>query len=127
MIATYPHTNNITLLFQDSATIDYSQFEYDMVLTSPPYFNRKGIVEVYEHMPEYATRADFNQRFLFPVVRATFDHLKSGGHYCLNVPQSQYEEVKGLLGEATEKVEYPLQKRTPNCKYQEYIYIWTKP
>ena len=36
-------TTEIELYFQDALEIDYSKFKYDMVLTSPPYYN----IEVY--------------------------------------------------------------------------------
>jgi len=130
MIAAYPHTNNITMMFQDSSTVDYSQFEYDMVLTSPPYYKKTAPTEIYEHMTVYSTRNEYNERFLFPVIRATFNHLKEGGIYCLNIPVEQYAEVVPILGECSEAIEYPLTKRSTKKghggSYKEYIYCWRK-
>jgi hypothetical protein len=55
----------------------------------------------------------------------TWEHLKVGGHYCLNVNKDIYENVcVELLGEANEFL--PLVKRKRFNEYEEYIYVWIK-
>jgi site-specific DNA-adenine methylase len=117
-----------TMNFVDSSTVDYSQYEYDFVFTSPPYYN----LEVYSNFPEYKDENDWYENFLFKVIRNTYKNLKHGGHYALNIPTKMYDHVKTILGECTDK--HPLQLSNTNrpgstkeTTYKEYIYIWKKP
>lgn len=132
-----PDSNsNVTMRFQDAATVDYSKFKYDMVLTSPPYFKTVKPVEDYAHMPDYKDRADFNARFLFPVIRSTYANLARGGTYALNIPADMYDEIKAagvLPPRLFAKHRLFLQPRFakgnpkhPDVKYEEYIYVWKK-
>ena len=125
----------VTMRFQDAAATDFSQFKYDMVFTSPPYFKSVKPVEGYAHMPRYADRADFNARFLFPVIRATYAHLARGGTYALNIPADMYDELKaaGILPPLIAKHRLFLQPRFakgnpkhPDTQYEEHIYVWKK-
>jgi hypothetical protein len=129
--------SKVTMRFQDAAATDFSKFKYDMVFTSPPYFKTVKPIEGYAHMPRYADRADFNARFLFPVVRATYAHLARGGTYALNIPDDMYDELKaaGILPPRLhEKHRLFLQPRFakgnpkhPDTQYEEHIYVWKKP
>ena len=133
-----PNANaNVTMRFQDAAATDFSRFKYDMVLTSPPYFKTVRPIEGYAHMPHYADRADFNARFLFPVIRATYSNLARGGTYALNIPDDMYDEIKaaGILPpRLSAKHRLFLQPRFakgnpnhPDVQYKEHIYVWKKP
>ena len=126
----------VTMRFQDAAATDFSKFKYDMVFTSPPYFKTVKPVEGYAHMPHYADRADFNARFLFPVIRSTYAHLARGGTYALNIPADMYDELKaaGILPSLLAKHRLFLQPRFakgnpkhPDTQYEEHIYVWKKP
>jgi hypothetical protein len=117
----------IKLMFKDALKVDYSKLNYDMVLTSPPYYN----VEIYEGS-EFRTDDEWDQEFYIPIFTETYKHLKKGGHYALNVPQKIYENVcLDLFGSA--KIKIPLKKKGhPKNKYtkkdySEYIYVWIKP
>jgi 16S rRNA G966 N2-methylase RsmD len=126
----------VTMRFQDAAATDFSRFKYDMVFTSPPYFKTVKPVEGYAHMPRYADRADFNARFLFPVVRNTYSNLARGGTYALNIPADMYDELNaaGILPPKLHaKHRLFLQPRFakgnpkhPDTQYEEYIYVWKK-
>jgi hypothetical protein len=127
----------VTMRFQDAAATDFSRFKYDMVLTSPPYFKTVRPIEGYAHMPHYADRADFNARFLFPVIRATYAHLARGGTYALNIPDDMHDEIRaaGILPPKLHaKHRLFLQPRFakgnpnhPDVQYKEHIYVWKKP
>jgi hypothetical protein len=113
-------------MFKDALKVDYSKLNYDMVLTSPPYYN----VELYEGTI-VRTDEEWEQEFYIPLFTKTYKHLKKGGHYALNVPQKIYENVcLDLFGPADIKM--PLKKKSrPKNKltkigYNEYIYLWTK-
>ncbi len=113
-----------TLLFQDALTVDYSQYEYDMVFTSPPYYD----IEQYTGQPT-RTKDEWDRDFYAPLFEKTWTHLQPGGHYVINVPIEVYERVaKRVLGPCTSK--RPLKKKERRPKegdaYTEYIYVWTK-
>jgi hypothetical protein len=114
----------IKLMFKDALKVDYSKLDYDMVLTSPPYYN----VELYNGTKQ-RTEEEWEEEFYIPIFTETYKHLKKGGHYALNVPQKIYESVcLDLFGPADIKM--PLKKKAhPKNKltkkgYDEYIYVW---
>jgi hypothetical protein len=117
---------DIRLMFKDALSVDYSNLNYDMVLTSPPYYN----LEVYENM-EQKSDEEWDTEFYAPIIAETYKYLKKGGHYLLNIPVDLYKNVCiQLLGGANIKI--PLKKKAhPKKKssdkdYNEYIYVWTK-
>jgi hypothetical protein len=129
--------DKVTMRFQDAAATDFSKFKYDMVLTSPPYFKTVQPVEGYAHMPHYADRADFNARFLFPVIRKTYAHMARGGTYALNIPDDMCAEIRAagilpprLLAKHRLFLQPRFAKGNPNhpdVQYKEHIYVWKKP
>lgn len=128
MIKTYPSKSDVKMYYEDSSKVDYSKFEYDMVFTSPPYFMKKKNrpLEDYQFMPKYDNYDDFNNKFLFPVIKNTYNHLKNNGIYAINVNNDIYENIKGILGECDQKIQLNLNKRIKKFDYNEYIYIWIK-
>lgn len=113
-------SSKINLLFKNCLEVDYSLFDYDMVLTSPPYYNK----EVYSNQ-EVMTKDQWNE-FYKSIIDRTYKNLKLGGYYCLNVPSEVYENVIILLlGECHEKIPLNIHKRKNN-NYTEFIYIWKK-
>jgi len=133
-----PNSNSkVSMHFQDAAATDFSRFKYDMVFTSPPYFKTVRPIEGYAHMPDYKDRADFNARFLFPVIRATYAHLARGGTYALNIPDDMHDEIRAagilpprLLAKHRLFLQPRFAKGNPNhpdVQYKEHIYVWKKP
>ena len=129
--------DKVSMRFQDAAAVDYSKFDYDMVFTSPPYFKTVRPTEDYAHMPRYADRADFNARFLFPVIRSTYSHMARGGTYALNIPDDMHDEIKaaGILPPKLHAkhrlfIQPRFAKGNPkhtDVQYKEHIYVWKKP
>lgn len=134
--------SNYTLLFQDCLDVDYSKIEYDMVFTSPPYYNKEIYGEMGVTRSILKTEEEWDTTFYIPIIKKTWEHLtprNNGGCavYCLNIPQPLYEKVcVPILGEAQERIELNKFSRTaPNRetdrknlgqKYKEYIYVWIK-
>ena len=115
-------TTDIKLYFESALDIDYSKINYDLVLTSPPYYN----IEQYEGQP-IMDKDKWKMEFYIPLFERTWKHLQKGGHYCLNIPIDIYEKVAiEIMGKATEFIPMPKNKRTANEKYMEYIYVWNK-
>jgi tRNA G10 N-methylase Trm11 len=110
--------SNITLLFQDSNTIDYSKYNYDMVFSSPPYEN----IEIYKHM-EKKTPDEWN-KFYKEIFQKLWDNLQPGGTYIININEKIYKKVlEPLFGSAIESI---LLKKSSKNDYKEYIYVWKK-
>ena len=123
------------LLFKDARTVDYDKFQYDMVFTSPPYYNK----ELYGDLDAggVLTEEEWDDQFYLPLFKKTWTSLKMGGHFCLNVPAPLYDKIcVPLLGEANEQIEIKKFARTlpdrdtarknVGQKYKEYIYVWLK-
>jgi|LauGreSuBDMM15SN_2_FD.fasta_scaffold76882_2 hypothetical protein len=115
-------TTDTELYFTDAVKFNYSNIDYDMVLTSPPYYN----IEEYEGQVR-KTKDDWDREFYEPVFTKTFDNLKKGGYYCLNIPEELYIRVASrLFGKPTELIGLKKSKRTGDQKYSEFIYVWKK-
>jgi hypothetical protein len=137
MVRELDPSDSVSMHFKDAAAVDYSKFKYDMVFTSPPYFKTVRPIEDYAHMPRYADRADFNARFLFPVIRSTYAHMARGGTYALNIPDDMYDEIRtaGILPSRLHAkhrlfIQPRFAKGNPkhaDVQYKEHIYVWKKP
>ena len=80
----------------------------------------------------------FNARFLFPVIRETFKHLKQGGTFAINISEDAFQDVRRhepRLLPTTLHAKHRLfvQPRfakgnpvNPDKQYKEYIYVWKK-
>lgn len=122
-------SNRVTLLFEDSSQADLSKYKYDMVFTSPPYYEKNKPIEIYEHMPLYENYNDWVNRFFNPVMSNAWTHLEQGGHFCINTNYKNYELLHKLFGDPFHKIN--IQNKTRHaCKNNnvkcEYIYIWKK-
>ena len=113
-------SSKVTLLFQDAISVDYSQYKYDMVFTSPPYEN----IEVYQN--GIRKTPDEWAEFYTTVFQKLWDHLiNKNGVYAININADIYQKcLVPLFGECEEKIE--LKKSTRNKKYKEFIYLWRK-
>ena len=119
------------LRFENALDVDYSKIDYDMVFTSPPYYN----IEIYGGKPSrYQTKDEWDEAFYRPLFSKTYQHMQAGGHYGLNIPSDVYERVcVGLFGKATQrfllkKMDKGTKKnaKTPSKTYVEYVYVWKK-
>lgn len=116
-------TTDIKLYFQDALAVDYSKLDYDLVLTSPPYYN----IELYNGVNNQKTKEDWDEHFYKPIFQKTYKHLKTGGHYCLNIPEEVFTSVAvKILGKPLAKLPLPKAQRSAGEKYHEYIYVWNK-
>ena len=113
---------NVDIFFENSVTFDYSKINYDMVLTSPPYY----FLEKYSNNETYNnSKNEMKNKFYIPVISNTYKHLQQGGKYCLNVNKEIYQDIcVPILGIANDIIPFKKSKRQNN--YEEYIYVWHK-
>ena len=115
-------TTKTTFFFKDALSVDYSALDYDMVLTSPPYFN----IERYANQ-QNRTKESWITEFYEPLFKKTFAGMKRGGHYCLNIPEEIYKAVAlPLFGRPSHRILMPKYKRHQAEEYKEWIYVWLK-
>ena len=115
------------LQYQNAAEADFSQYRYDMVLTSPPYWTGKRATEVYPHMPAWESREAFEREFLRPVVQNCWTHLVPGGHLCFNVPDGMLAVLVDVVGRPPdETVPMSLARRRAQATYSESVHVWRK-
>jgi site-specific DNA-adenine methylase len=115
-------TTEIDLRFQDALEVDYSAIQYDLVLTSPPYYN----IETYGSNTQ-REKDDWDEKFYKPIFAKTFQYLQKGGYYCINIPVDVYENVAiQVLGNSDIMIPLPKSKRSQTESYNEFIYVWKK-
>ena len=110
----------ITTLFMDALAVDYSEFKYDLVMTSYPYYN----IERYSNYTIYRTKTQMNEEFYKPLTLEIYKNLLPEGHMALNVSPEIYEYIRSFMGDAN--LIHPLLARNRNSTYRESIYIWNK-
>jgi len=110
------------IIYQDSASVDYSAYSYDFVFTSPPYWSKKGLTERYANMPMYNNKNDFYNKFLFPMIRNSYKHLTIGKYYCLNINIGMYDDIiaAGVLPPCLEHIPMSLPGGTANSQKKNY-------
>ena len=117
----------LNMIWQSCLDVDFSNLDYDFVLTSPPYVN----LELYEHMTPWEKDEDFYKNFFIPLWQKCVDNIKKGGHVCFNISPKMYadaikfgltpcHEEEDLLQQMGQKAN-DLKK---GKKKQDKIYIW---
>ena len=108
------------MIFESCLDVDFSEIEYDFVLTSPPYIN----LEVYENMTPYESNKAFYETFLTPLLNKCLKHIKNNGYVCFNISPTMYADLLKYGYRACD-MEYDIlqQKRLGKDK-QDKIYCW---
>ena len=74
--------------------------EFDLVMTSPPYFDiEKYSMDEEQSYIKYDEYDKWVDGFLRPLVEKSYDVLKPGGYLCLNVGMGLYEDTYKLMDE----------------------------
>jgi hypothetical protein len=110
----------IKLMFEDALAIDYDKLEYDLILTSLPYYN----IEKYSHFKPYHTKTEMNEYFYRPLLLRAFAGLAPDGRMALNINPEIYQFIHSFLGEPILQIPFPSRNRTED--YREYLYVWKK-
>jgi hypothetical protein len=110
-----------SIYFADAANFDYGALNYDTVFSSPPYY----FIEKYANNIGYKSKKEMDEKFYKPVFTKTYNGLKKGGHFIINVCKEVYDNVlKNLFGEAP--VMFPLKKSKRQNNHTEMVYVWLK-
>jgi len=117
----------LEMIWKSALDVDFSQIDYDFVLTSPPYVN----LEIYEHMTPWESDEKFYTEFFIPLWQKCVDNISKGGTICFNISPKMYEDAisfglpecdddEDLKQQMGQKVD-SLKK---GKKKQDKIYIW---
>lgn len=114
--------SNLQMIWQSALDVDFSQLNYDFVLTSPPYVN----LELYEHMEPWKSDQHFYTKFFIPLWQKCIDNIKANGHICFNISPKMYEQAIKHGLKPCDYEEDLLQQMGPKKgkKKQDKIYIW---
>jgi len=127
----YEPNPDVTLIFKPSEQVDFSKMHYDLIFTSPPYFQ----LEKYEGMQDY-TKSSFLTDFFKPTVLQAWKHLRKGGHMVLNMPEEMYESIAHELPPLKKILKLYLADKHPQSASRrtalrttertENMYVWEK-
>lgn len=111
----------VELNIGDSLLVDFDKIKkYDMVFTSPPYYD----LEQYECGKHYANDDAWDAEFYFPLFERVSAALQPGGWIVLSINEKLFTRVFNVLfGEP--HVKLPLTMRS-RASYAEWIYAWQK-
>jgi hypothetical protein len=112
------YTSSVKMYFEDCLSVDFSRLKYDMVFTSPPYFN----IEQYPYQPHRSP--DEWCDFYFTIFNKLWDNLSPGGTLAINVNEKIFNKVLMPLFDEPNFTFKLKQKQKKN--YTEQIYIWIK-
>lgn len=116
-------TGKATMIWNDCRNVDLSAIDYDLMFTSPPYYNK----EVYEHMNPFPTKASYYNEFLIPMLNKSLQHIKRNGWVCMNINEEYYNELVSYGFRPCDKIE-EFQQSTRKSKdgtvKMEKIYCW---
>ena len=81
-------STKIEFINNNVLTYNFSNNLYDMVILSPPYYNK----EIYGHLPApYDTKHEWNESFYKPLFTKLWGLLQPEGKLVINVPVEVYE------------------------------------
>jgi len=120
--AIYNGGHHIKMLWKSCFDVDFSEYPYDLVLTSPPYDN----MEIYEHSELYDNKENkYYEDFLLPLMNKLVEETDCP--ICINISPKIYKQL-------TETYEFPKCDREIDLrqqlgqqyktKSQDYIYVW---
>jgi hypothetical protein len=119
--------SKLNMIWQSCLDVDFSQLEYDFVLTSPPYVN----LELYEHMTPWQKDEDFYKNFFIPLHTKCVTHIKQGGNVAFNISPKMYEDALkfGLTPcDEEEDLKQQMGQKANSLKAgkkkQDKIYVW---
>lgn len=123
----FDNKSKLNMIWQSCLDVDFSQIEYDFVLTSPPYIN----LEIYEHMDLWDSDEAFYKAFFIPLWQKCVDNIKAGGHVCFNISPKMYADAVKFGLTPCDDEEDLLQQMGQKAnalkkgkKKQDKIYIW---
>ena len=106
-----------TLLSDRCENIDLSKISFDLVLSSPPFWNNSKLLEKYQGTePDYHV---FLSQSLVPII----NKCRKRAPVCMYVSRAMYDDIKDRVGECDEEVVF----HTSHCRTgrtHNIVYCW---
>lgn len=119
MLSFFQPLSQINIYFQKAETLDMGSFYFDLLFSSPPFYDAKGkLREIYNGTETMYSK--FLEESLLHIVRQV---LKMGKPVILHLPLQMKEDLEQELGPPREVLEMPSGGRWRNKK-KEFFYVW---
>jgi DNA modification methylase len=119
MFSTFKSKSNVDIITAKSQDVDYSKYSYDLIFTSPPYFD----IERYDGMG-YVDKETFLDDYFIPTFRNAYQSLNTGGHIAINCPQEMIKHLS-FIGKF-KKIKMPISNRNGGGHDAHEIIYWLK-
>jgi hypothetical protein len=120
VLANYKDTGSeCSMIWGNCLDVDFSELDYDFVLTSPPYIN----LELYENMTPYESDKAFYTKFLIPLLEKCLKHIK-GGYVCFNISPKMYKDLCKYDFRSCDLQIDLLQQKIQGIDKGDKIYCW---
>jgi DNA modification methylase len=125
MIEYYPTKSNVKMYFKNCIDVDLNKLDFDLVLTSPPYWNdKKKLLEKYYNTDDNYEL--FINNILVPFILKCKKKNKSI-LVCINMSKMMYEDVKKQIGKCQKILRFKTGRnliRKNNNKTKKCIYCF---
>jgi hypothetical protein len=113
--------SKLGMVWDSSLEADFTMYDYDFVLTSPPYLN----LELYPGMTPFEGKEQFYKNFLIPLIDKCRKHIKAGGRVAFNISPPMYRDLTEVFKyeKAAEAVPL-LQQKVQGRDKGDMIYVW---
>jgi len=113
--------SKLGMVWDNSLEADFTLYDYDFVLTSPPYLN----LELYPGMTPFEGKEQFYKNFLIPLIDKCRKHIKAGGRVAFNISPPMYRDLTEVFKyeKASEAVPL-LQQKVQGRDKGDMIYVW---
>ena len=147
MIDQFGAEEDVTIFNDCAEDVDYEDKKFDLVFTSPPYFDlERYTTETNQSWKRYKKLNDWLENFLFASIENAWNHLEENGHLILNISDVYtHHTVNKICDPMNDFIDslsksqyigcwgYQMMKR-PNCKsfkgktgkFAEPVWIWKK-
>jgi hypothetical protein len=105
---------------QSCLEVDYSQYQYDLVLSSPPYYN----LEKYPGGQTWSSEKEFYQEFLILLLQKLQAGIQKPGWICLNISRDMYKKLTDIYKFRVCNREIELKQQKRYKKLPDLIYCW---
>ena len=112
-------TESGNMIWDSCLNVDFSNIDYDLVLTSPPYIN----LEKYNNMELFTSNEMYYKEFLIPLIDKLRNNIKRNGKVCINISDYMYKDYLKYGGTPCKEME-DLNQQMGGKKNKELIYIW---
>lgn len=117
----YTPSEKYRMIFKSCLDVDFSEIDYDCVLTSPPYVN----LEVYQGMTPWATSKAFYEDFLIPLIDKCRKHIRRNGRVLFNISPKMYKALTETYKYEKCVADYDmLQQKKKGVDKKDRIYDW---